>query len=60
MSGAKPRLHPEVNRILYVRNLPFKLSEEDMYDLFGKYGPIRQIRVGTTNETKGTVKFKNS
>jgi RNA recognition motif-containing protein len=59
MSGAKQRLHPEVNRILYVRNLPFKLSEEDMYDLFGKYGPIRQIRVGITNETKGTVRFKN-
>ena len=26
-----------------------------MYDLFGKYGPVRQIRVGTSKETKGTA-----
>lgn len=39
------RLPPEVNRILYVRNLPFKISSEEMYDIFGKYGAIRQIRL---------------
>lgn len=49
------RLPPEVNRILFVRNLPFKMTAEDMYDLFGKYGAIRQIRVGTGNDTKGTA-----
>jgi pre-mRNA branch site protein p14 len=26
-----------------------------MYDIFGKYGAIRQIRVGNTPETKGTA-----
>ena len=26
-----------------------------MYDIFGKYGAIRQIRVGATAETKGTA-----
>lgn len=26
-----------------------------MYDIFGKYGAIRQIRTGTTPETKGTA-----
>eukprot|EP00736_Rhodelphis_marinus_P008400 Rmarinus@m.15126 len=49
------RLPPEVNRILYVRNLPFKISAEEMYDIFGKYGAIRQIRIGTTPETRGTA-----
>jgi hypothetical protein len=39
------RLPPEVNRILYVRNLPYKITSEEMYDIFGKYGAIRQIRV---------------
>ncbi|RHY14730.1 hypothetical protein DYB25_002698 [Aphanomyces astaci] len=44
----KSRLPPEVNRVLYVRNLPFKISSEEMYDIFGKYGAIRQIRLGKT------------
>lgn len=26
-----------------------------MYDIFGKYGAIRQIRVGNTAETRGTA-----
>lgn len=26
-----------------------------MYDIFGKYGALRQIRVGATPETKGTA-----
>uniref|UniRef100_A0A8B9Q3X9 Splicing factor 3b subunit 6 n=1 Tax=Apteryx owenii TaxID=8824 RepID=A0A8B9Q3X9_APTOW len=42
---ANIRLPPEVNRILYIRNLPYKITAEEMYDIFGKYGPIRQIRV---------------
>jgi len=42
---ANVRLPPEVNRILYVRNLPYKITGEEMYDIFGKYGAIRQIRV---------------
>ncbi|ESO85998.1 hypothetical protein LOTGIDRAFT_204570 [Lottia gigantea] len=49
------RLPPEVNRILYIKNLPYKITAEEMYDIFGKYGAIRQIRVGNTPETKGTA-----
>merc|ERR1712117_941189 len=49
------RLPPEVNRVLYVRNLPYKITGEEMYDIFGKYGAIRQIRVGNTPETRGTA-----
>ncbi|KAL5013123.1 hypothetical protein ScPMuIL_007393 [Solemya velum] len=49
------RLPPEVNRILYVRNLPYKITGDEMYDIFGKYGAIRQIRIGNTTDTKGTA-----
>ncbi|XP_036062922.1 splicing factor 3B subunit 6-like [Onychomys torridus] len=52
---ANIRLPPEVNRILYIRNLPYRITAEEMYDIFGKYGPIRQIRVGNTPETRGTA-----
>ncbi|XP_002160322.1 splicing factor 3B subunit 6 isoform X1 [Hydra vulgaris] len=49
------RLPPEVNRILYIRNLPYKISAEELYDIFGKYGAIRQVRLGVTQETRGTA-----
>ncbi|CAN8236648.1 unnamed protein product [Cochlearia groenlandica] len=49
------RLPPEVNRVLYVRNLPFNITSVEVYDIFGKYGPIRQIRIGSSKETKGTA-----
>eukprot|EP01038_Epipyxis_sp_PR26KG_P010206 gene10206-13731_t len=52
---ANTRLPPEVNRFLYVRNLPFKITAEEMYDIFGKYGAIRQIRLGDKQETRGTA-----
>lgn len=40
---------------MYVRNLPYKITTEEMYDIFGKYGGIRQIRVGNAPETRGTA-----
>ena len=49
------RLPPEVNRALYVRNLPFKITSEEMYDIFGKFGGIRQIRLGNASDTRGTA-----
>ncbi|PIA16472.1 RNA-binding domain-containing protein [Coemansia reversa NRRL 1564] len=49
------QLPPNVNRILLVKNLPFKITSEEMYDLFGRYGAIRQIRIGTTQKTRGTA-----
>jgi RNA recognition motif. (a.k.a. RRM, RBD, or RNP domain) len=50
--SGQSRLPPEVNRILYVRNLPFNISAEELYTIFGKYGAIYQIRLG--DKTKGT------
>lgn len=49
------RLPPEVNRILYVRNLPFKISSEELYEIFGKYGAVYQIRMGDRKDTRGTA-----
>jgi pre-mRNA branch site protein p14 len=49
------RLPPSVTRAIYVRNLPYKITTEEMFELFGKYGPIRQIRLGDAKETKGTA-----
>uniref|UniRef100_A0A914S7W2 RRM domain-containing protein n=1 Tax=Parascaris equorum TaxID=6256 RepID=A0A914S7W2_PAREQ len=42
--GRNQKLPPEVNRILYVKNLPYKITSEEMYDIFGKFGAVRQIR----------------
>ena len=49
------RLPPEVNRVLYVRNLPYKITGEEMYDIFGKYGALRQVRLGNAADTRGTA-----
>ena len=54
-SFAQSRLPPEVNRILYVRNLPFKISAEELYGIFGKYGAVYQIRLGDRRDTRGTA-----
>ncbi|KAD5961561.1 hypothetical protein E3N88_13034 [Mikania micrantha] len=55
LTKGNTRLPPEVNRVLYVRNLPFNITSDEMYDIFGKYGAIRQIRIGTTRITRGTA-----
>ena len=52
---ASSRIPLDVNRILFVRNLPFKITNKELYDIFGKYGAIRQIRIGNTKDTRGTA-----
>ncbi len=42
-------------RILFVRNLPYTITAEEMFAVFGKYGALRQIRVGSSTDTRGTA-----
>lgn len=54
-SGGTGLLPPICGRILYVRNLPYTIeNDSELYDLFGKYGGVAQIRVGDQPTTKGT------
>ncbi|EDN94123.1 hypothetical protein SS1G_09992 [Sclerotinia sclerotiorum 1980 UF-70] len=49
------KLAPEVNRALFVKNLSYNVTPEELFDLFGKFGAIRQIRQGIATNTKGTA-----
>jgi pre-mRNA branch site protein p14 len=53
--SAARRIGPEVSRILFVKNLPFKASGEDLYKIFGKFGSLRQVRLGNGARNKGTA-----
>ncbi|CRK14100.1 Splicing factor 3B subunit 6-like protein like [Verticillium longisporum] len=55
MSSNRGKLVPEVNRALFVKNLSYNVTPEELFDLFGKFGPIRQVRQGIANNTKGTA-----
>ncbi|VVT49035.1 uncharacterized protein SAPINGB_P002072 [Magnusiomyces paraingens] len=50
----RPKISEE-NQILFVKNLPFNATSDDLYNLFGQFGSIRQIRVGNASNTKGTA-----
>lgn len=49
------KLPPGANRILFVKNLNYNITGDDLYDLFGRYGSIRQIRIGNEQKSKGTA-----
>ncbi|KAF2727194.1 RNA-binding domain-containing protein [Polyplosphaeria fusca] len=55
MSSRGGKLAPEVNRALFVKNLSYNVSAEELFELFGKFGPVRQVRQGIANNTKGTA-----
>jgi pre-mRNA branch site protein p14 len=48
-------LSQHTRSILYVRNLPFNISVDTLYSTFGKYGPLRQVRLGNAPNTRGTA-----
>lgn len=43
------------SRILFVKNLNYNTTGADLYQVFGRYGAIRQIRLGDGPKTKGTA-----
>jgi RNA recognition motif. (a.k.a. RRM, RBD, or RNP domain) len=49
------KLPPGANRILFVKNLNYQTTGDDLHDLFGRYGSIRQIRIGNDPKAKGTA-----
>lgn len=42
------KLPADANRIVFVRHLPDSISHGELYELFGKYGAIEQIRLYVT------------
>lgn len=40
---------------MFVKNLNYQITGDDLYELFGRYGSIRQIRLGNEPKTKGTA-----
>ncbi|KAH8884510.1 pre-mRNA branch site protein p14 [Thozetella sp. PMI_491] len=44
-----------MSRALFVKNLSYNVTPEDLFDLFSKFGPVRQVRAGITANTKGTA-----
>ena len=38
-----------------MKNLNYQITGDDLYDLFGRYGSIRQIRIGNEQKTRGTA-----
>ncbi|KAK4574032.1 hypothetical protein LTR86_001793 [Recurvomyces mirabilis] len=56
MNSSKRRSETgENSRALYVKGLPYNCSTDDLYQLFGRFGSIRQIRQGISTATKGTA-----
>ncbi|KNH05494.1 Nucleotide-binding alpha-beta plait [Perkinsela sp. CCAP 1560/4] len=52
---AVAELPEDVNRLLYVRNLPLKVTSDQVYQLFGKFGYVYRIWVGRANVTRGSA-----
>ena len=58
VNGVTPNSHQtEKESVLFIRNLPFGCTDEDLYDHFSQFGRIRYARVvldSTTERSRGT------
>ncbi|PWY98767.1 RNA-binding domain-containing protein [Testicularia cyperi] len=56
--AVKPQLPaPEEGTTLFIRNLPYQATEEELRSLFRQFGPLRYAKIAmdrTTNRSKGT------
>lgn len=43
------------SQIIFVKNLPLKISDDDLYDIFWRYGTVIQIRKGINKEKRGSA-----
>jgi pre-mRNA branch site protein p14 len=43
------------NKIIFVKNLPARVTGEELYDIFWRYGTVLQIRKGTVKEKRGSA-----
>lgn len=43
------------HQILLVKNLPFDVQGKQLYDIFGPFGLIKQVRLGVEKKTRGTA-----
>ena len=52
---AQYKLPADANRILFVRHLPDAITHDELYELFGKFGAVEQIRLGRISnpDTRG-------
>lgn len=42
---------------IYVGNLPYSVTEQDLSEMFGKFGPIKQVNLITDKETRRSKGF---
>ncbi|OAG29985.1 hypothetical protein NEDG_01532 [Nematocida displodere] len=51
------------DRTIFIKGISYNASEEDLQDIFGKYGAIKEIRIPKSHEGKGKgfayIEFKN-
>ena len=59
----------EIHSALFVKNLSYNVSTEDLFDLFGKFGAIRYVRIReherdysyiTSRDSLSTIRIYNS
>ena len=54
---AQYKLPADANRILFVRHLPDAITHDELYELFGKFGAVEQIRLYAYQDRQSDIKL---